>query len=303
MGLTAEQVANAVSMTITSALPLGITRVGPLANWKGLAAPFSAMNGYFASRLAGAGVTGPPNAIEGHRGLWALGTGPFDLSRLGCPLDGRTAVERTDYKIFVAEYNSQGPVGAFVDLYRQGVRPDDIASIAIRTYDVAWSEIGGGQDDHDIKWDPKNKETADHSLPYMVAVALTDGDVTASSYSTERVLDPLLRPLINKISVEPDDEITEGWMTEPAHDITITFTNGERRSTRVSYPKGHHKNPASDDDLLRKYHLQADPLLSTETGEVLLSTLWSLPDLNSVRQLADLYRSLAIAPLPREPVG
>src|SRR2546430_17210981 len=102
------------------------------------------MNGYFAARLASHGIPGPPDAVEGHRGLWALATGPFDLTRIGVPLDGRSAVERTDYKLFVAEYNSQAPVGVFVDLHREGVRPDSIASIAIRTYEVAWSEIGGG---------------------------------------------------------------------------------------------------------------------------------------------------------------
>jgi 2-methylcitrate dehydratase len=296
MGLATEQVANAVSMAITPSIPLGITRVGPLANWKGLAAPFAAMNAYFAARLASQGITGPPDAIEGHRGLWALATGAFDLSRLGVPQDGRWAVERTNYKLFVAEYNSQGPVGVFVDLHREGVRPESVASIAIRTYEVAWSEIGGGQNDHDIKWDPTNKETADHSLPYMVAVALADGEVTADSYRLDRVTDPALRPLMRKISVEPDEAITRTWVAEPAHAIDIVFTNGERLSLRVSYPRGHYQNPATDEDLVAKYRLQVEPLLGASQSEALLETLWSLPKMATVNDLASRYRTLAIAP-------
>ena len=101
------------------------------------------MNGYFVARLAAHGITGPPHAIEGHRGLWALATGPFELA-LGEPLDGLSAVERSSFKLFVAEFNAQGPVGVFVGLHREGVRPADIESIRIRTYHVAWSEIGGG---------------------------------------------------------------------------------------------------------------------------------------------------------------
>ena len=295
MDLPVEQVANALAMYVTGNLPLGITRVGPLSNWKGVSAPYATMNGYFAARLASHGIGGPPNAIEGHRGLWALATEPFDLSRLGQPLDGRFAVERSDYKIFVAEYNSQGPVGVFVDLHTEGVKPDDIAAVAVRTYYVSWSEIGGGQDDHDIKWDPQNKETADHSLPYMLAVALTDGDVTAESYTDERVRDPALRPLMQKITVEPDDAITERWMIEPANEMDITFTNGETRSIRVPYPKGHHKNPASDDDLVRKYRSQAEPVLGSDQSDALLEALWALPEAASVRSLADRYRSLTMS--------
>ena len=142
---------------------------------------------------------------------------------------------------------------------------------------MAWSEIGGGQNDHDIKWDPKNKETADHSLPYMVAVALTDGEVTAESYRADRVCDPALRPLMQKISVEPDEAITRTWVAEPAHAVDIVFTNGERRSLRVSYPKGHYKNPATDEDLMGKYRHQAEPLLGASQSEALLESLWSLP--------------------------
>ena len=180
----------------------------------------------------------------------------------------------------------------FADLHREGVKPEDIERIAIRTYEVAWSEIGGGQDDHDIKWDPQNKETADHSLPYMIAVALTDGDVSAESYEPARVLDPALRPLMAKVTVEPDSAITARWNEEPAHDIEVRFTTGQTRRIRSSFPNGHPANPASDDDLVQKFRRQAQPLIGITAGDALLDELWSLPSLADVSTLADHYRRL-----------
>lgn len=291
MGLGVEQTASAIAMAITPSLPFGITRVGPLANWKGLASPFAAMNAFFVARLAGHDITGPPAAVEGHRGMMHLASGSFDLSRLGVPQDGLTAAERSSYKLFVAEFNAQGPVAIFCDLHQRGVRPDDIASIVVRTYEVAFSEIGGGQSDHEIKWDPQNKETADHSLPYMVAVALADGDVTAQSYSTERILDPLLRPFMERISVEVDDAITANWNVEPAHDIEIHYRNGEVLRVRSAFPKGHPSNPADDAEIIRKFHRQAAPVLGEAGAARLEQSLWAIPNMRDINEFCDLLRS------------
>jgi 2-methylcitrate dehydratase len=292
LGLSVEQTASAVSMAITPSLPFGITRVGPLANWKGLASPFAAMNAFFVTRLASRGITGPPEAVEGHRGMIHLASGPFDLSQLGIPQDGLTAAERSSFKLFVAEFNAQGPVALFCQLHHDGVRPDDIAAIHIRTYEVAWSEIGGGQDDHDIKWDPRNKETADHSLPYMVAVALTDGDVTAESYSDQRILDPALRPLMERITVDADPGITATWEREPAHDIELRYTDGRVGQLRTVFAKGHPSNPASDEELKRKFHQQADQNIGQQAADDLEHALWSVPDMADINVLCDQFRSV-----------
>ncbi|WP_433502980.1 MmgE/PrpD family protein [Pseudonocardia halophobica] len=294
MGLTAEQTANALSMTVTPSLALGITRVGPLANWKGLASPFTAMNAVFTGQLAAAGLTGPPHVFDGHRGLKQLATGPFTLEALGVSQDGRTAAVRSSYKLFVAEFNAQGPVGVFADLHREGIRPVDIESIRVGTYEVAWSEIGGGQDDHDVKWDPQNKETADHSMPYMIVVTLTDGDIVRDSYLPERILDPALRPLMNRIEVVVDDDITANWDKEPAHQIDIVLTSGEHRSIRSVFPKGHPDNPATDEELFHKFRRQSEPVIGeSATGEV-LDALLGVEAMADVTELARLLAEIEV---------
>jgi 2-methylcitrate dehydratase len=242
--------------------------------------------------LALLGMTGPPRAIEGVRGLWDLATGPFSLDHLGQPVDGLTAVERSSYKLYVAEFNAQGPVHEFVQLHRQGIKPEDVESIRIATYEVAWSEIGGGQNDHAQKWDPQNKETADHSLPYMVAVALTDGDCTRDSYALERVRDPDLRPLLGKISVVVDDQISSTWVDRPAHDIEIVLRDGSTVHVRSDYPRGHPRNPITDDELFTKFRSQGSVLLDDSETEELLSLLLDLEALDDLGRLASMFRSM-----------
>jgi 2-methylcitrate dehydratase len=280
--LGVEQIANAVAMAVTPAVPLGVTRVGRLSNWKGLASPFATTTGLLAARFAAEGLTGPPQSIEGVRGLWSLVTGKFSLDRLGVPLDGLSAAERSAYKLSVAEFNSQGPIAEFIRLHDAGVRPDDVESIRIATYFVAWSEIGGGQNDAADKWDPRNRETADHSLPYMCAVALTDGRLQADSYRPERFLDPALRPLMQRIEVVEDPEITASWVAVPAHRISVRLTDGTTSSIRVDYPRGHPGNPATHAELERKFRDQVSPVLAAAGTDLLLSTLSGLPDLGTL---------------------
>jgi 2-methylcitrate dehydratase len=288
--LSSEQACSAISMAITPNLPLGVTRAGELSNWKGLAGPYAAMAATFAARLAAEGITGPPRPFEGVRGLMALATGPFTLERLGEPVDGLTAVERSSYQLYVAEFNAQGPVDLFVQLHDEGIKPDDVESIRVTTYEVAWSEIGGGQDDHAQKWDPQNKETADHSLPYIIAVALADGDVTRDSYAPARIRDPQLRPLLDKISVEPDAGLSKNWVAEPSQRVDVRLRRGQVRQLVSRFPRGHPRNPATQAQLERKFRVNAAAVMSPEGSDELLALLRGIAQLDDVNRLTDLLR-------------
>jgi 2-methylcitrate dehydratase len=292
LGLGPTQMANAIALAITPNLPLGVTRTGQLSHWKGCAGPYGTMAGLFAARLAAEGLTGPAEAIEGVRGLWDLATGPFSLARIGVPLDGLSAVERTCFKLYIADGVSQGPVHEFVQLAKSGVRPEDIGSITISTHFVAWSETGGGQDDHDEKWDPKTKETADHSLPYMAAVALSDSALTAESYAPARLADPSLRPLMQKISVVVDPELSKHWEARPAHHIEVALTDGTRRRIECDYPKGHPRNPMTDTELEEKFLTNAQAALDDRRAAALLETLWCFAELEDVENVMSMLRAV-----------
>lgn len=290
--LPAEQVGNAVALAITPNLPLGVTRTGELSHWKGCACAYAAMAGLFAARMAKEGMTGPARPFDGVRGLWHRAAPPFELIDIGKPREGQSAVERSHIKLFPADYETQAPISAMIELSRQGVVPDDVVAIEIRTYHLAWHMMGGGQGDHDEKWDPKTRETADHSLAYLVAVALADGDVSVDSFSPERIRDPELRPLMQKISIVEDPQLEKNWVADPAHEIEVSLRNGERRHVRATQARGHANNPASDDELTAKFRASSRKVLDSARSDELLDVLWRLDGLADVNELTELLRDV-----------
>ena len=292
LGLDAEKLSNAVSLAVTPNMPLFVTRTGELSNWKGCASAYAAMAALFASRLAAAGVTGPPRPFEGKFGLWEQATGPFDLDGLGSPVNGLSAVERTSCKLNPSDFETQIPAEVFTGLHAEGVRPDNIEAIEVSTYYVAWDLIGGGQGDHDEKWDPQRRETADHSLPYVIAAALTDGEVTKASFAPDRVADPALRPLMSRITVAEDPEITRTWTAKPAYDFAVSLRDGRLRRIRVDHPRGHFHRPLNDGDFDDKFLANAAAAVDPDTSHELLATLRRIDEFESLAVLMGILRSV-----------
>ncbi|RPI42107.1 MAG: MmgE/PrpD family protein, partial [Betaproteobacteria bacterium] len=177
LGLDTQQMGDALAIAITSSIPTRQTRAGELAMWKGCATAAAARSGVFAALLAKEGMTGPTAAFEGFNGVWDQVTGKFILGTLG-GAGTPFAIERTNLKYFPSEYHSQAPMWMALNL-RQRVRIEDIAALDVQTYHIAYSEIGSEPE----KWDPQTRETADHSLPYLLALALMDGAIRVDSFS------------------------------------------------------------------------------------------------------------------------
>jgi 2-methylcitrate dehydratase len=283
LGLNVDTMAHALSIAVTANVPLGVTRLGQLSNWKGCAGPHAAMAGCFAARLAQMGITGPAQPFVGKRGVQDLVTGEFTIGPVGAPLNGATAVERTHLKLVPTEYETQAPVAAFIELYEQGMRPEQIEGIRIRTYELAWKASGGGQGDHEEKWNPTSRETADHSIPYLISCALHDGRVTVDSFANHAILDPLRRSFMQRIIVEPDPGITARWLEDPAHEIEIEFRDGRVRRLRATRAPGHRLNPATRDAITAKFAINVDGVLGPQQGGELADLLWCLEAEPSIR--------------------
>ena len=186
LGLTHDQTAHAISMTVTSATtPLGVTRVGSLGNWKALASAHACAAGFTAARLAQRGVTGPSRAIEGHRGMWALVTGEFSLDRLGEPKDGYGAAERSAYKLHVFRSRPRSSSSSGSGLHREGLQADGSTPCASRCRGSRGASAAAARTTTRRSGAPQNKEHADHSIPYVAAVALVDGFVQTFGYRPE----------------------------------------------------------------------------------------------------------------------
>src|SRR5581483_3555123 len=166
--------ANAIAICGAAFNALRVTRTGQLSHWKGFAFPNMAACCTRAVFLARDGLTGPLEVFEGDKGFMDAIAGTFDIGWLG---EGLDRAARTILKRFNAEIHSQSAIQAVLDLKtRHGFQAADVERIDLDTFDVAFNIIGGGEEGDKIN-SVTTKEQADHSLPYLVAVAILDGDV------------------------------------------------------------------------------------------------------------------------------
>jgi 2-methylcitrate dehydratase len=282
LGADPAQMINALALAVTPNLALAVTRRGQLSMWKGVAEANGARNGLFAALLARAGMTGPEKAFEGALGLHHL-LGPFDPGLLGrAPL----AVVAADMKFFVTEYHSQGPLAAALAL-RRGLDVDAIVAIRIRTYEFAHKEIGSGRE----KWRPTTRETADHSLPYIVAAVLVDGDFSDAIFAPARFTDPRILGLADKITVAEDADFTRAFPEKFRSRVEIDLADGTTRAAGLDYPHGHHDDPLTNAEVREKFTALAGRKLPAERIARALALIW---DFENCPRVDELFDALAI---------
>jgi 2-methylcitrate dehydratase len=280
LALSEDQLANAVSLALVPHVPLRVTRTGLLSMWKGSASASAMHSAIFATRLAGLGMTGPAEPFEGETGLFDQAVGPF-TARLPASDDGRLVVQLSHLKQFPAETHGQALLGLMPAV--RAWRPvDHIESIRIETYWQAYHEIAL----HPSKWDPTTRETADHSMPYLLAVSLVDGGIDVRhSFTPERIADPALRPIMKKISVSEDPEFTKGFRPpgkgitgEPRMRLIVTADDGATFVEEVGYHRGHANNPMSRADIDAKLDATSAGVLGDDRREAIREAWWNVAD-------------------------
>src|SRR5258706_3944514 len=203
LGLDQNGVANAVAISGTAYNALRVARTGSLSSWKGLADHDTAFGATHAAFLAMRGITGPLEVFEANKGLMDAITGHFELN---WSQENLEAVRRTSVKKYNAEFHSQSALEGVLELRAANhVSPEEIESIKIDIFDVAYHIIGGGEEGD--KQRVRTKEEADHSLPYMVAVALLDGDVSPAQYARERIVREDAQNLLRKATIQPNETL------------------------------------------------------------------------------------------------
>jgi 2-methylcitrate dehydratase len=276
-GLTRDELGHALALAVTANVPVRQTRVGHLSMWKGCATAGAVRNGIFAALLAREGMTGPAEPYEGRSGIWEQVTGPFEI-KLPVSSEG-FVIEQTHTKTRPAEYNAQGPIDLILDL-RRSVRVEEIEAIEVDTYHLTYHEIGSDP----AKWAPTSRETADHSLPYLLAVAVLDGDIDQNSCSLERISDPAVRPLMDKITIRERPDLTARFPDELPNEIRVRQRGGSTLTRSGSYPRGHLRRPLTDVELDEKFdRLVADRVdRDRQISRAVRSQLWDLPQLSNI---------------------
>lgn len=227
LGLDAERAAHAIAISGTAQNALRVTRTGRLSNWKGLAYPNTAFGAVHAALLAMNGITGPPEVFEGAKGFMETVSGRFEID---WRTEGLDRVERTILKKYNAEVHSQSAIEGLLELTAEhGLRGEDVERIDVSIFDVAYNIIGGGEEG--AKTEVHTKEEADHSLPYLLAVALLDGDVMPAQYEPDRIVRSDVQGLLRKIRVHPSEELSRRFPEEMACAIDVQTKDG--RALRV----------------------------------------------------------------------
>lgn len=276
LGLDKQRMAHAIAFAIVPNVTLEQTRVGELSMWKGCAAANAARNGVFAAQLAHEGMTAPQDVIEGKWGLWNLLDCQFNWAPFGGK-GGPYRIAQTHLKYFPGVVHAQSPIGAALELHKQ-VRADDIESINIETYWVAGRYV---KRDTPL-WRPTTSETADHSIPYLVAAALIDGDINHHTLTPERIRDPNVLKLMEKITVSLNEEFDaaypDGWQCR----ITAKTKSGESKVAHVKYFRGHVKSPLTDAEVESKFKILTANVLAQGQADAILARAWRLDQLDDI---------------------
>jgi 2-methylcitrate dehydratase len=257
--LDQAKTANAIAISGTAFNALRVTRTGALSNWKGLAYPNTAFGVTHAAFLAMRGITGPGEVFEGNKGFMDAISGHFSLDWSREDLE---KITQTVVKRYNAEIHSQATIEGVLELkHIQQFTGSDIRSVNIETFDVAYNIIGGGEEGE--KFTVRTKEDADHSLPYIVAVAILDDQVLPPQYLPERIQQRDVQSLLRKVKVRPLAEFSQRFPAEMPCRITITLNDGRVLTKEKRDYEGFRTRPMQWETAVNKFEQLTQPHLST----------------------------------------
>lgn len=237
--LSVEQIANAIAISGTANNALRVTRTGALSHWKGLAYPNTAMASTHAALLAAHNISGPPAVFEGNKGFMQSIAGPFEIEWMKENLE---RVLQTIVKKHNAEIHAQSAIDAAIEIRaRAGFIPGAVRAVRLKTFAVAHQIIGGGEEGD--KRVVRTKEEADHSLPYMIAVALLDGEVQPQQYSPERIRATDVQSLLRKVTVSVDPALSKRFPRHLPADLKVELREGMIFHAHRDDYHGFHTNP------------------------------------------------------------
>jgi 2-methylcitrate dehydratase len=275
--------ANAVGIAGSCHAILGIldTPAEEYTMTKNIRFPTMAQAAIQAVLLAGKGFTGPESIIEGHDGfVEVIMGGQYDVDKL---LDAseKYAIREACIKSIIADFSSHGHLSATLALARQhDIRPENVARVNVTTSARCAEHTGDP-----VKKYPKNKETADHSSYYLTAVAVTDKEIGPDQFTTEKYSDPRIIDLIGKVTLTGDPSLDK---FRPAGISEIVLKTGETYSLRVDYPRGHARNPMTDEEIMEKARSMALKHMGEAQFKELTAAIFDLDRLDTIDGLMKL---------------
>lgn len=273
LGLTEAQTVAAAGISGSSHFTLGGVVAGHLTNMKNTADPMATEAGVRAALLASENYTGPVEVIEGKEGLFqVLKNVKWDSQKLLEGLGEKFYITECGYKAFPTEALTHQPITATLNIcQKHQLGPDKIAQIYVET-----TTRGADILSDPSKYKPTTKETADHSLPYCIAVAVVDGNVLPSSFAEEKLRDPAVWEMLGKIKVVANPEIDAMFPGIKRAIVTITTVSGQKLTELVDDAKGSPENPMTDAEVIAKYRANSSEFLHPNRQQQVIDATFNL---------------------------
>src|SRR5208337_570571 len=282
-----EQIQHAIGISAIRHCTLGAVTAGKLTMMKNTVDPMATQSGVFAALLAENGYSGPEHVIDGKEGLTHVFGPEWKLNLLTDGLGESWRITQCGMKAFPTEALTHTPISAVLDLVKANdLHPDRVAKIQIRSLARAADILSDPS-----KYDPHTKETADHSLPYVIAAALVDRQVTPAQFEMTKIMDPTIRAQLKKVEVVADPEIEKVFPALQRVIVNITTTGGRTLTKQLDYPKGDPRNPLSDAEIEEKFRALAEGVLSEKAQKKLIRAIWKLEKIESVSKLMALMKA------------
>jgi 2-methylcitrate dehydratase len=282
-----QQIQHAVGISACHHCTLGAVTAGKLTMMKNTVDPMATQSGMFAALLAEKGYTGPEHVIDGKEGLVHCFGSNWKLNILTDGLGETWRITQCGMKFFPTEALTHAPISAVLDLVKKNdLHPYQVTKIQVRSLARAADILSDPS-----KYDPDTKETADHSLPYVIAAALVDRQVTPAQFEMSKIMDPTIRAQLQKIEVVADPEIEKVFPALQRVVVTITTTEGRSLTEQLDYPKGDPRNPLTDQEIEEKFAVLADGVLSANAQKKLKDAIWNLEKIPNVSKLMSLMKA------------
>jgi 2-methylcitrate dehydratase len=282
-----EKIQHAIGISASRQATLGAVTAGKLTMMKNTVDPMATQSGVLAALLAEKGYSGPEHVVDGKEGLTHCFGPDWKLNILTDGLGESWRITQCGMKFFPTEALTHAPISAVLDLVKDNdLHPDQVQKIQIRSLARAADILSDPS-----KYDPHTKETADHSLPYVIAAALAERQVTPAQFTMEKIMDPTIRAQLKKVEVVADPEIEKVFPALQRVIVNISTADGRSFSKQLDYPKGDPRNPLSDQEIEEKFSALADGVMSTKAQNKLKDVIWNLEKVGSVSNLMALMKA------------
>jgi len=273
LGLNKNEMAQAINISLhTNISSRQVREAAELSMWKACAFANVVRNDVFAARLAKKGMKGPNEVFKGKEGIIKQVTSGFTFDKKALAKNKKSfAIDKCWMKKWPAEIHSQSAIQAALEV-REQIKIKDIKKIEIESHEAGYNIIGKGKE----KWKPSTRETADHSLPYIVTAALIDGKVDELTFSPTKFKNKKYLNLLSKVVVKENKKLTKLYPWAAANIVRVTLKNGKKVEKRVNYHSGHEKNKMTDEEVEEKFKRLTKKYISKAQQKKIITAVWNI---------------------------